>query len=114
MAMEKARITQGGLQRIRRAIERLGPYQSLGLLALPLCLVEPSKLIALFVAGKGHWIAGTVMIIAAYAASLFVVERLFAIVKPNLLKLRWFARLWSWFVVKRYRVASAFVGRSKR
>jgi hypothetical protein len=33
------------------------------------------------------------MIVAAYAWSVFVVERLFRIVKPKLLTLRWFAGL---------------------
>jgi hypothetical protein len=94
-----------GLQSIRRFVESLGPYQSLALLAVPVCLVEPLKLIAVFVAGEGHWITGTVMITLAYAASLLVVERLFAVVKPKLLKLRWFARPWSRFVVQRYRLA---------
>jgi len=38
------------------------------------------------------------VIVAAYAASLLLVERLFAIVKPKLMTLRWFARLWTWLV----------------
>jgi hypothetical protein len=92
------------LQPIRRSIEKLGPYQSLALLAVPLCLVEPLKVIAVF----GHWITGTAMITLAYAASLLVVERLFAIVKPKLLQLRWFAKLWSWFIVQRYRCSRPF------
>jgi len=50
------------------------------------------------VAGDGHWITGLFVIVAAYAASLLLVERLFAIVKPKLMTLNWFARLWSWFV----------------
>jgi len=33
------------------------------------------------------------MIVAAYGWSVFVVERLFRIVKPKLLTLRWFAGL---------------------
>jgi hypothetical protein len=37
------------------------------------------------VAGEGHWITGTAMIIAAYLGSLLVVERIFRIVKPKLL-----------------------------
>jgi hypothetical protein len=77
--------------RIRRRIEALGPYQSLLLLSVPTCLVEPSKLITLAVVGDGHWITGTVMIIAAYAISLTLVERLFRIVKPKLLTLLWFS-----------------------
>jgi hypothetical protein len=70
---------------VRQAIERLGPYQSIVLLAVPTGLIEPLKLVAVAIAGEGHWIAGTAMIIAAYAGSLFVVERLFRIVKPKLM-----------------------------
>ena len=94
--------------RLRRIIEGLGPYQSLVLLAIPTALVEPLKLIAVAVAGDGHWITGTVMIVAAYAASLLVVERLFRIVKPKLLMLPWFAPLWAWFIVIRGKAAGLF------
>jgi hypothetical protein len=93
---------------LRQAIDKLGPYQSLTLLAVPVCLVEPLKLIAVAVAGEGHWITGTAMIIAAYAASLLIVERLFAVVKPKLLKLHWFAKLWAWLIVIRYKLARPF------
>ena len=37
----------------------------------------------------------------SYAISLFITERLFVIVKPNLMKLPWFAAAWSWFVAVR-------------
>jgi hypothetical protein len=94
--------------RLRRIIEGLGPYQSLVLLAVPTALVEPFKLIAVAVAGDGHWITGTVMIVAAYATSLLVVERLFRIVKPKLLTLPWFARLWAWFLAIRGKAAGLF------
>jgi len=36
----------------RRAIQKLGPYQSLALLLVPVTLVEPLKLVALVVAGE--------------------------------------------------------------
>jgi hypothetical protein len=83
----------------RGYIERLGPYQSLLLLSIPTGLVEPLKLIAVAVAGEGHWITGTVMIVVAYGFSLLFVERLFQIVRPKLLSLPWFARLWNWVLV---------------
>jgi hypothetical protein len=60
------------------------------------------KLAALLV--EGHWFTGTAVIIAAYAMSLLIVERLFTIAKPKLLMLHWFARLWSWLIVVRYRL----------
>lgn len=83
---------------IRDRIESLGPYPSLFLLAVPTALVEPLKLVAVALAGEGHWITGTGMIIAAYATSLLVLERLFVVVKPKLMTLGWFARLWRWLV----------------
>ncbi|HEY3662477.1 MAG TPA: hypothetical protein VGL24_04930 [Chthoniobacterales bacterium] len=93
---------------MRRTIEGLGPYQSLVLLAVPVSLVEPLKLIAVAIAGAGHWITGTVTIIFAYAASLLLVERLFRVVKPKLLTLPWFARLWNGLVALRNRALRLF------
>lgn len=98
-----ASSSQNAPPRLQRYIEGLGPYQSLALLAVPVSLVEPLKLAAVAIAGAGHWIAGTATVVCAYAASLTLVERLFRIVKPKLLTLAWFARLWRWFVVLRGR-----------
>jgi len=92
---------RGPAARVRARIETLGPYQSLLLLAVPTCLVEPTKLAAVAIAGEGHWITGTGLIVAAYAASLLLVERLFRIVKPKLMTLPWFASIWRRFVAVR-------------
>ena len=101
------------LSRMRGWVERLGPYQSLFLLAVPTSIVEPLKLVAIAVAGDGHWITGLFVIVAAYAASLLLVERLFAIVKPRLMTLNWFARLWSWLraVVKQSKTIKEGISR---
>jgi hypothetical protein len=93
---------------LRRAMERLGPYQSLILLAVPTSLIEPLKLIGVAVAGKGHWITGTAMIVTAYVGSLLLVERLFRIVKPKLLTLPWFARLWERIIALRAKISRTF------
>jgi hypothetical protein len=85
----------------RRSIKRLGPYQSLLVLAVPLAIVEPLKLIAVYSVGEGHFVAGTFLMICAYAGSLFVTERLFIILKPKLLTLPWFATIWTWFITTR-------------
>jgi hypothetical protein len=89
---------------LRRSIEALGPYQSLVLLLIPVSLVEPLKLVAVAIAGDGHWITGAAVIIGAYAVSLLVIERLFLIVKPKLLTLGWFAWLWSRVLTARAKV----------
>jgi hypothetical protein len=101
-ARPRRRMT--GFASVRRRIQKLSPYLSMVLLLIPVALVEPLKLIALFVAGKGHWLAGTGMIIGAYAFSLLVVERLFRVVKPKLMTLSWFAKLWARVVSLRNRV----------
>ena len=88
-------------RKLRRSIERLGPYPSFLIVAVPLAIAEPLKVAAMFVLGNGHWMVGVVVIVCAYATSLFTTERLFVIVKPNLLKLPWFATAWSWFVAFR-------------
>ena len=86
---------------VRRYIERLGPYPSLFLLAVPLAIVEPLKLVAVVIFGSGHWLTGTLVMLGSYAAGLFFVERLFKLVKRKLLTLPWFARAWTWFVAVR-------------
>ena len=92
---------------LKRRIKELSAYQSLFLLAVPTAMVEPLKLIAVAVAGKGHWITGTTMIVCSYLLSLLVVERLFVIVKPKLLTIPWFAKLWKVILsVRTWAVAS--------
>ena len=93
---------------LKRTLERLRPYPSLLMLALPAAVVEPLKLVAVAVAGKGHWITGTAMIVACYAFSLLVIERLFVVVKPKLLTIAWFATLWERFVAVRKRMLGLF------
>jgi hypothetical protein len=87
------------MKRMRGFIQQLNPYVSLVLLAIPFAVVEPAKLIALYIFGKGHWLTGSLVMVCAYAGSLFVVDRLFRIMKPNLLKLRWFAAIWQAFIL---------------
>jgi hypothetical protein len=101
----QAVVPSGGL---KRRIENLSPYQSLFLLAVPTATVEPLKLVAVAVAGEGHWIAGTAMIVTCYLLSLVLIERLFVIVKPKLLTIPWFAKLWKAFLSVRTWVVASF------
>jgi hypothetical protein len=94
------------LARTRRRLQKISPYLSLFLLLVPLLLVEPLKVVAMIVAGKGHWLTGTGMLVAAYAASLLVIERLFRVLKPKLMMISWFAKLWSGFVALRAKLVA--------
>jgi hypothetical protein len=51
----------------RRRLQKNESVPSLALLFVPLLLVEPLKLVAVFIAGKGHWLTGTGILIGAYA-----------------------------------------------
>src|ERR1700682_1695489 len=104
IARPRPRREMTALVRARRRIKKLSPYESLALLLVPVVLVEPLKLVALFVAGEGHWLTGTGMIIGAYAFSLLVVERIFRAVKPKLMTLSWFAKLWTRLFAPRNKV----------
>src|ERR1700682_2501333 len=97
------------LARTRRRLQKMGPYQSLVLLLVPLLLVEPLKLVAVVIAGEGHWLAGTGMLVVAYAASLLFVERLFRVVKPKLMTLSWFARFWTGLTALRGKVVPGVI-----
>jgi len=79
------------------------PYPALSILAGPLAVVEPLKLAIVFIAGQGHWSMSGLVMLFAYAVSLFVTHWLFVVVKPKLLALPWFARAWARFVALRDR-----------
>jgi hypothetical protein len=46
------------------------------------------------------------MMLCAYVLSIFVVERLFKIVKPKLLTLPWFAVIWRWSIAARRKLVA--------
>jgi hypothetical protein len=100
------------LASLRRRIQKLTPYFSLLILAVPVLIVEPVKFVAVVVAGKGHWLTATGMIIAAYVVSLVVVERLFRAVKPKLLMLDWFEKLWARYTAVRDKLFAMIARRS--
>jgi hypothetical protein len=114
MQIRKPRRSMTPLAFARRQIQQLGPYQSLALILLPILLVEPLKVAAVFVAGEGHWLAGTGILVAAYATSLVFVERLFKVVKPKLMTMNWFASIWMWFTAVRDKAWVWFRGVRKR
>jgi hypothetical protein len=87
--------------RLRRQIEQLPPYPALLILAGPLAVVEPLKLMTILIAGEGHWVTGGLVMLFAYAVSLFLTHWLFVVIKPKLLTLPWFARAWARFATAR-------------
>ncbi|GGC51144.1 hypothetical protein [Chelatococcus reniformis] len=89
-------------QRVRRALEEavrhLPPYAALVLFAVPLALVEPMKLLALWHLAEGRLITAVIIFAVAQILALGLSVFLFDLVKPKLLSIAWFARLYAWVI----------------
>ena len=81
----------------RAALRKLGPYPSLMVLAVPLIILAPVKIAAVVFITSGKWLLGSGLLLGSYAAKLFGIEKLFKLLKPSIMSLRWFAILWSYF-----------------
>jgi hypothetical protein len=83
-----------GLQPIRRleeGVARLPPYATLALFVLPLAIIEPLKIYALYLFSEGRWMAGCLTFVVAKVVGIGLAERLFAISRDKLLSIAWFA-----------------------
>lgn len=77
--------------RIEAAIARLPPYGVLALIAVPFAVAEPMKLVGLWLMGTGRFAVGLATLVVAYAATFFIVERIYHAGRANLLTIRWVA-----------------------
>jgi hypothetical protein len=77
--------------RIEDAIGRLPPYGVLALISVPFAVVEPMKLVGLWLMGTGHFLSGLLTLIIAHAATFLLVERIYHAGRAKLLKISWFA-----------------------
>ncbi len=77
-------------------LARLPPYPAMALFAVPTALLVPVKLWALYLIAAGHALLGFVIIVVAKVVITALVARLFAICRPQLMSIGWFARLYGW------------------
>jgi hypothetical protein len=85
-------------------IVRLPPYAALAFFAIPSTLLIPVKLVALYLVGHGHAIAGLLIVLGAKVAGTALVARLFTLTRPNLLRISWFAWVYERFIAFKARV----------
>lgn len=90
-------------QRLGHWLGRLPPYAALVALGVPFVIIEPLKVVAIWWAGTGHVITGTIGLLLAHALSLLVVERIFHAVYVPLMRIAWLARLLGWMFALRDR-----------
>ena len=83
---------------MENAVRRLPPWGALLVFALPTVLLFPVKLAALWLIAQGKGTLGVIVIIGAKLVGTAVVARLFSLTQPALMKLRWFAATYHWFI----------------
>lgn len=77
---------------LEEKIKALPPYAALALFFVPVGLLLPIKLLALYWLGEGHIIVGLSVIVGAKVIGTAIVARLFMLTHDTLMRLPWFAR----------------------
>ncbi len=86
---------------LERRIAALPPWGALVVFFVPALGLLPVKLLALWLIGQGQHLLGVLIIVAAKVAGTAIVARLFALTQPALMRMPWFARLFTrWTVWK--------------
>jgi hypothetical protein len=78
--------------RLEALIVRLPPYAAMAVFFVPMLLLLPVKLLALYWISRGHAVLGIAVVLAAKMLGTAAVARLFALTQPALMQLAWFAR----------------------
>ena len=95
------------VQRIEALIRRLPPYATIIVFLLPLTILLPFKLLAVYWMTQGHWFASLAVIIAAKVLGTAIEARMFVICKPQLMSIAWFRRLHDWLIAISNRIHAA-------
>lgn len=96
--------------RLEAWITRLPAWAALPLFLVPMVLLFPIKLGALWLIGHHHVLVGLQLILAAKIGGTAVAARLFMLLKPTLLGVPWFARVYYAFVGWRARIFARIHG----
>lgn len=77
-------------QRVESVIAALPPFGALCVLAVPMLVLEPVKLAALWWIASGRLLVGAAVLAAAKIVGMAVILRLHAIAEPKLLSIGWY------------------------
>lgn len=77
------------------AITKLPPYGTLLVFVVPVLLLLPFKLSALWLLAHGHWVLGGGVFLLAKIVGLAVTAFLFETCKPKLMQIAWFSRFFA-------------------
>ena len=79
------------IRRVEARIAGLPPRAILLLFVVPLAVIEPFKIYAVYLVGQGRFAAAAATFVVAKAVGLGLAERLFAVGRDKLLSIPWFA-----------------------
>ena len=100
---------RAGVQRLERRIAALGPRVALAVLFVPALALLPVKIGALWLLGLGRVVLGLLVLVIAKILGTAVVARLFLLTRPQLMRLRWFARGYGRWSAWKARVVASLV-----
>ena len=86
------------IRNIENLIRRAPPWLALACFAIPLVTLLPFKLAGLWLLGQGHVFSGVGVFLSAKVVGTALGARIFALTRPALMRMAWFARLWEGFV----------------
>jgi len=77
--------------RMEAAVRALPPKLAMAVLLLPVLLLFPVKLLAIYWFGTGHPVWGMALLLMAKLGGTAIIARLFHLTEPTLMRLAWFA-----------------------
>jgi len=94
-----ARLARWGpLKRLERRIAALPPYAALALMLLPSLAIVPVKLLAVWLLARGRVVSSLVLVVLSKVVGTAALAHLFALTKPALMRLAWFASAYTRWV----------------
>lgn len=93
-AIPLARIKAG----IAAGVNRLPPMVVLLVFLIPVAVLFPFKLAALWLLANGQIILGVIVFVLAKLVGVAVAAFLFETCKTKLMQMRWFERFYAWFI----------------
>lgn len=95
------------IHHLELAILRLPASLTIVVFLLPTTLLIPVKLLAVYWATRGYWLASLGLLIAAKIFGTAIVARLYVVCHPKLITIGWFRTLHDWLIATRNRLYAA-------
>ena len=83
---------------LARTIRTLPPWASLAVFIVPVIVLLPLKFLEVYLIAKHRWLAAGFVLVLAKLLGLGITAFVFDATREKLLQMRWFARMYDWFI----------------